>query len=796
MNFRIEKVGIIGAGTMGGGIAAHLANVGIDVLLLDMVTPNLNREEKNDPSVRNRLVNGLYDRMVKSRPANLARKDRAKFISTGNIEDDFDRLAECDWIIEVIVEQLAPKQALMKRLEGIRKPASIISSNTSGIPIRNICEILSEEFRAKFLGTHFFNPPRYLKLLEVIPTDDTDRNVLNFMVSFGRDVLGKGVVVCKDTPNFIANRFFAIGASFDIEYAFQNGYSVAEIDALTGPLVGRPKTATFRLMDLIGLDVMSHVNNNLYEAVPSDPYREVLRSQKTSVVIGQMLENNWLGNKSGQGFYKKSFVNGKREFWALNPATMEYEAPDKVRFASVGNVRKLEELPDRLAALLDQEDDKAVRFVRETLYHTLAYAAYVAPEIAYRLTDVDDAVRWGFAYEAGPFEIWDMLGVQETVVQIEAAGFEVSNWVKEMLAAGYDTFYHNGSYYDFAAKGYLPKPDDSKKISIEILRDTGREVKLNMSASLLDMGDGVALLEMHSPKINSLDPDFMEMAQFALEYLETDFDALVIGNTGQDFCIGANIALIAIAASQGLWDQVEDMIVKGQRVFFDLRHAPKPVVTAPHQRVLGGGVELTIASWATVADHETYMGQVEVGVGLIPASGGCKELLRRKVNPVMRTPNADVVPVMQEVFEVLATAKVGGSAWEDIELGFLRPEDVVVMNTDHRLARAKRKALELVQMGAKPPEVEPIYAAGRDVLSALNLGIQTYVWAGYASDFDAKISRKLAYILCGGDLSGPAWVDPWYILDLEREAFLSLVGEPLTQERIMHMLQTGKALRN
>ncbi len=310
------------------------------------------------------------------------------------------------------------------------------------------------------------------------------------------------------------------------------------------------------------------------------------------------------------------------------------------------------------------------------------------------------------------------------------------------------------------------------------------------------MGDGVALLEMHSPKINSLDPDFMEMAQFALEYLETDFDALVIGNTGQDFCIGANIALIAIAASQGLWDQVEDMIVMGQRVFFDLRHAPKPVVTAPHRRVLGGGVELTIASWATVADHETYMGQVEVGVGLIPASGGCKELLRRKVNPVMQTPNADVVPVMQEVFEVLATAKVGGSAWEDKEIGFLRPEDVVVMNTDHRLATAKRKALDMVKLGAKPPEVEPIYAAGRNVLSALNLGIQTYVWAGYASDFDAKISRKLAYVLCGGDLSGPAWVDPWYILDLEREAFLSLVGEPLTQERIMHMLQTGKALRN
>ncbi len=792
----INKVAVIGAGTMGGGIAAHLANIGIEVLLLDIVTPGLSDEEQNDPVARDRLVQGLYDRMLQAKPANLARSDRKKFITLGNIEDDFDGVAKCDWIVEVIVEQLEPKQQLMARLEATRKPGSIVSSNTSGIPIGQIADGRSEEFKAHFLGTHFFNPARYLKLLEIIPTPDTSQEVVEFMSFFGRDVLGKGVVICKDTPNFIGNRFFSIANSFSVNYALENGYSVEEIDSLTGPLLGRPKTGTFRLLDLVGLDVMGHVTTNLYDAIPQDPYREVLRSERSAAVVGEMIDNQWLGNKSGQGFYKKVITNGKREFWTINLDTLEYTAPTKVRFESVGSVRKIEELSKRLPELLAQEEDRANSFVRNALFYSLAYAAYVSPEVAYRLIDVDAAMRWGFAHEAGPFEMWDMLGVRQTVEKMESSGYEVADWVKEMLAAGCASFYDNGRYYDFETKSYQPVIDDPKRISIATLHKEGLELKRNMSASLLDMGDGVALLELHSPKVNALDTDFIEMAYFALERLERDFDALVIGNQGQDFCVGMNIATVAIAAVQGMWDQIEEMIYRGQKVFFDLRHAPKPVVTAPHQRVLGGGVELTMASWTSVADHETYMGFVEVGVGLVPGAGGCKEMLRRRINPVMRTQNADVLPVMQEIFEQIATAKVGASAWENKDLGYLQPDDEIVMNQDHRLSAAKGKALQLVARGNRPPEIEMIYAAGRDVLSALNLGVQTFNWAGYASDHDLLIGRKLAHILCGGDLSGPTWVDPWYILDLEREAIVSLIGEPLTQARISHMLQSGKPLRN
>lgn len=796
MTFRINKVAIVGAGTMGGGIAAHLANIGIKSVLLDILTPGLSDAERNDPYSRNRLVQGLFDQMVKARPANLARKDRAALISIGNSEDDFELIADCDWIIEVIIERLEPKQELMARIEAVRKPGSIVSSNTSGIPIKDIADGRSHDFKAHFLGTHFFNPPRYLKLLEIIPTEDTAPAVLEFMTAFGRDVLGKGVVICKDTPNFIGNRFFAVAGTYGIAYAFDNGYSVLEIDAITGPLIGRPKTATFRLLDLIGLDIVGHVNRNLYEAIPADQYRQIMQSEKMTEVIGRMIENEWLGNKSGQGFYKKTYVEGKREFWTLSPETYDYVAPEKVRFDSVGAVRKIDKISERLPALFDQSEDRAVTYLRDTFYYTLAYAAYVTPEIAYRLVDVDSAIRWGFGHEVGPFEIWDILGVEDTVAKMEAAGLEVAQWVKEMLSSGYTNFYQDDNYYDFTDNTYKPMPVDPKNQSIQIMRDAGNEVARNTSSSLFDMGDGVALLELHAPKVNAVDVDFVTMAQTALDRLDSDFDGLVIGNNGPDFCVGANVAMTVIAAAQGLWDQIEHAVRTGQEVFFSLRHAPKPVVTAPHQRVLGGGVELTMAGWTSVADHETYMGFVEVGVGLIPAWGGCKEMLRRKVNPVMRTSNADVLPVMQEVFEQLATAKIGFSAWEDKELGYLESSDEVVMNSDHRLAAAKRKAIDLIRAGNRPPEVEKVYAAGRDTLAALNLGVQTFAWADYASEHDHRIGQKLAYVLCGGELSQPKWVDPWYILDLEREAVLSLIGEPLTQARMSHILQTGKPLRN
>lgn len=795
MTYRIDKVGIIGAGTMGGGIAAHLANIGIEVVLLDIVPPNLSDEEKNDPKARNRWVQGGYDRMVKARPANLGSPDRAKFISLGNTSDDLEKLADCDWVVEVIIEQLEPKKALMAELEKVVRPDAIVTSNTSGIPIHKIVEDCSPEFKARFLGTHFFNPPRYLKLLEIIPTDDTDQEIIDFMVEFGTKTLGKGVVVCKDTPNFIANRFIAVAGNYGVKTAVEMGLNVPEVDSLTGPLIGRPKTATFRLTDLVGLDVMYHVNANLYPAIPDDKYRELLVAPEVTAINDKMMENKWLGNKTGQGFMKKMTVDGKREFWWLDLNTFEYQPPVSPRFESVGAVRKIEDLGERLSKLFEF-DDKAAEYVRKNVYFNMVYAAYVGPEIAHNLADIDNAVRWGFAHEAGPFEIWDMLGVAETVEKMEADGFEVASWVKEMLAAGHTSFYNEkGECYDFINGGYLAGSAETDVITVESLRKPNKPVAQNMSATLHDMGDGVLLYEFTS-KMNAIDDDLVAMGYEALELLEADkFDALVIGNNGSDFCVGANIFAVLMGVMQGQLKPVEEAIYKLQKLTYDLRYSAKPVVTVPHGRTLGGGVEMAMAGWSAVADHETYMGLVEVGVGLIPAGGGCMEILRRKMNPVMKTDNADPVPVMQEIFQQIATAQVGTSAWEDKKLGYLRDTDVINMNSDLRLANAKAKALELVRSGVRP-EPEQIYAAGRDVESALKLGVRSFVWGNYASEHDALIGSKLAHVLCGGNISGPAWVDPWYILDLEREAFLSLLGEEKTQARIQHMLEKGKPLRN
>jgi 3-hydroxyacyl-CoA dehydrogenase len=641
---------------------------------------------------------------------------------------------------------------------------------------------------------HFFNPPRYLKLLELIPTPDTDPAILAQMVAFGRDVLGKGVVVCKDTPNFIGNRFMSITASHISEYALENGYTIAEVDALTGQLIGRPNTGTFRLLDLVGIDVMAHVAGNLYDLIPDDSYREKLRAPKSAALTQHLLDNKWLGNKTGQGYYKQDRSGGQRVFLSIDPATRQYVDGGKPRWDSVGAVRKIEDTGERLRKLLTF-DDRAATFVRELIFFNLAYAAYVTPEIAYAIPDVDNANKWGFAHEMGPFEIWDALGVPETIEKMEAAGHAVADWVKEMVAAGHTRFYQNGTVYDFATAGYKPLARDNRAIFVKDLYAANKVVAQNGSASLLDMGDGVLLYEFHS-KMNAIDDDMGQIGRIGLEKLQSDFDAMVMGNNGQDFCIGANIAMIGIAAAQGMWQQIEEMVKGLQMLTMALRHAPKPVITAPHQRVLGGGVEMTMAGWESVADHETYMGLVEVGVGLIPAGGGLKEILIRKVNPVMRTANADVLPVMQDLFTAIATAKVGLSAWENRELGYLRDSDTLVFNSDQRLALAKQRALQLVAAGALPPETEKVYAAGRDVYYALRMGLQSFAWGGYATAHDVTVGSKLAYALCGGDLSAPTWVDPWHILDLEREGFLSLCGEEKTQARIMQMLQTGKPLRN
>jgi 3-hydroxyacyl-CoA dehydrogenase len=811
MPYQIRRAAVIGAGTMGGAIAAHLANVGIPVDLLDIIPRELTPEEEakgltlDDPVVRNRIVAGGWEAVLNARPAALYTRENADLVRLGNLEDDFDRVAQADWVIEAIVENLKIKQGLMARLEEVRKPTAIIATNTSGIPIRDIAEGRSEAFRQHFLGMHFFNPPRYLKLLEVIPQADTLPEVVEAMTRFGEDVLGKGVVICKDTPNFIANRLFSEAGSFDLGYAIQNGYSIEEVDNLSGPLIGRPKTGTFRLLDLVGLDVMEHVNTNLYEAIPHDESRELLAQPKVTAIMKQMVQNGWLGNKTQQGFYKMVMVGGQKEFWTLNFETMEHTPPEKVRFDSVGQYRKLEPVGARIKAMT-KADDRAGVFIRKAIFNFLTYSARRIPEIADDIVAIDHAVKWGFAHELGPFEIWDALGVAESVGEMEADGFVVADWVKEMLAAGCETFYRYEKgvavgYYDQQSGGYVSFEEKPRQIEVSVLRAGGNVVEESEDASLIDMGDGIALFTMRT-KANTFTLGVIEFAHRVLEHLLADFDGLVIGNTGSMFSAGANLDMQAIqkqAAEAGMPPSqfIEEAFVRrGQEMMMGFRYAPRPVVAAPFQMTLGGGTEIALAADRIVAHAELYIGLVEVGVGLVPAWGGCKEMLRRVVNPVMRIPNGDPLPPLSKVFEQIGLAKVATSAEEAREMGFLAVSDRVVVNQANLLAEAKREARHMADGGYRPPRPEKIYAAGRDLLSAMCTQVYMLRDAGYASEHDALIANKLAWILSGGDLSAPTWVDEQYILDLEREAIVALFQHPKTVERIFHMLSTGKPLRN
>lgn len=806
MTYTIKRVAVIGAGTMGGGIAALVASTGIPVTLLDMPTQELHPEDAAkgltlaSPEVRNRLVKTLWDRQLKAKPAALFTADAARLVTLGNLEDDFDKLREADWIVEVIVEQLSPKQALMERIDAVRKPTTIVSSNTSGIPIAQIAEGRSDAFRAHFLGTHFFNPPRYLKLLEVIPTPETDPAVVQFMRAWGTQKLGKGVVIAKDRPNFIANRIGTYAGQVRMLYAVEHGYSIEEVDALTGPLIGNPKTATFRLADLVGLDVLAHVTTNLYQAVPEDESRE---SYRLPEVLTRLLEAKALGNKSGAGFYKKVKGTTGSEFHPLNLKTGEYQPPAKVRFDLVGQVRTIEDLPERLRAIVAHgAGDRAGDFIINTTLPILAYAARRVPEVADSLRDIDNALRWGFNAELGPFEIWDALGVKQTVELMRQKDIAVAPWVDEMLAKGVERFYQHedgrlAGVYDPATGGYAALERPATMIVLKELHGTSKELKRNESASVLDLGDGVLCLEFHS-KANSLDPQIAEMGHTALKLLERDeWRTLVIANQGPDFCVGANLGLFIGAIQAGQLDAIDQATKQLQDLLMAFRFARKPVVTAPFKRVLGGGTEVALSGARIAAAAETYIGLVEVGVGLIPAGGGCKELLRRLVSPHV-TAGVDVLPYLQKVFETIAFAKVSESGPQARTLGFLDDADLVVMNDDELIGYAKQQALDLAELGYSAPNRSDttIYVTGRRGKAAMLTAIKQLEWGRFISEHDALIARKLAHVLSGGDLSTPQWVSEQYILDLEREAFVSLMGETKTQERIVHMLKTGKPLRN
>jgi 3-hydroxyacyl-CoA dehydrogenase len=776
----IRSVAVLGAGTMGAAIAAHAANAGLAVDLLDLDAE---------------AVQGGFERMLAARPAALASPRLAERIRLGTFEEDFDRVADADWVVEAIVERLEPKQELLARVEKVAAPDAVVSSNTSGLPLATVAEGRSEDFRRRFCGTHFFNPPRYLKLVELIPTPDTDPEVLERMRAFVERVLGKGAVVAKDTPNFIANRLGSFAGMHDVRYALEHGYSIEEVDALTGPLVGRPKTATFRLFDQVGLDVMVAVAGNLHELAPTDESRDVLGAPEP---LRRMLEAGRLGNKTGGGFYRRGRRDGQTVFDVLDLDTLEYRPAGRPDLPIIGAARDHDDLGDRLRFLLGKaEEDRGARYLRDTLLPSLAYAARRVPEIADSLVEVDHAVEWGFGYQLGPFRTWDAIGVADGVARMEALGIEVPAWVTEMLAAGHQAFYRDGQVYSPLTRDYQPVPVDPEVIDLDRLKAEGRRVAGNASASLVDLGDGVLCFELHPPA-SAIDAALVELGARALQELESGHWAgLVIANQARNFCVGANLGEVGMAAYQGLYDQVGEAVKGLQRVLMGFRHAPRPVVAAPHGQTLGGGAEIVLHADRVVAALETYIGLVEVGVGIVPAGGGCKELLRRVVAPAVRAaPDAPVLPFVQRVFETIGLAKVATSALEARELGFLEEHDVVVLNADHQLAAAKREVLDLADSYTPPAREASVYAAGLPVLAALELGVQTLQWAGQAGGHDGVVARHLARVLCGGELSLGQWVTEQHILDLERDAFLALLREPKTMERIQAFLTTGKVLRN
>jgi 3-hydroxyacyl-CoA dehydrogenase len=790
MSHGIRKVAVLGAGTMGAAIAAHCANAGLEVDLLDIAP---------DDDDTNAIVEAGFERMKNARPAALMAGEVGDRIRTGNFQDNFGRVGEADWIVEAIIEKLEPKRELMQRVEETAKEDAIISTNTSGIPLHEISEERSDDFKKRFVGTHFFNPPRYLKLMEIIPTGDTDPEIVEAIRNFGERVLGKGGVIAKDTPNFIGNRIGTFAGMQSARYAFDNGYGVEEIDAITGPLIGHPKTATFRLNDQVGLDIAVGVAENLYEAVPEDESREDLKPPEK---LQEMLEKDLLGNKSGAGFYKRDKRDGKTVFDVLDLETFEHRPAENPDIPIAQEAQEQGDLAARLRFLIDKADeDRHARFIRDTLLPYMAYASRRVPEISDTLEDVDHAMEWGFAHQTGPFRTWDLLGVRETVENMKSMDIAVGGWVEEMLDAGNDSFYktENGTELQFspAEKAYVPVREDPMYVSLDRLRDEGKELDRNDSASLLDLGDGVLCLEFHS-KGNSLDAHIVEMGNRALVALERDdVVGLVIGNEGRNFSVGANLGEMAHAVQNGDLGAVGESVDALQNLLMAFRFAPKPVVAAPHGQTLGGGLEVCLHSDRIVAAGETYMGLVEVGVGLIPAGGGTKEMARRLVSPPLRTaPDIPALPFLQKAFEQIALAKTATSAIEARDMGFLTKSDRVVMNADHLISAAKREVEDLADGYSPPEHGANVYASARSARAALEMGVKTMQWGHYASDYDGVIAGHVAHVLTGGGLSLPQWVPEEYLLKLEKQAFLDLLKQPKTHERIEALLTTGKPKRN
>lgn len=793
---KIRKVAVLGSGIMGSRIACHFANIGIEVLLLDIPTPDLSEADQSSSIKKNGLVNSALQAAVKSNPAPLYSKSFAGRISTGNFDDDLPKIKDCDWIIEVVIENLKIKKELFTKVEEYRKPGSLISSNTSGIPIHMMLDGRSEDFAAHFCGTHFFNPPRYLKLLEIIPTAKTDPEVVDFLLKYGDLYLGKTTVLCKDTPAFIANRIgvFSIMAIFQKMQEY--GLSVEEVDAITGPVSGRPKSATFRTCDLVGLDTLVKVAQGVKENCPSDEMADWFAIPD---FLQKMLENKWLGDKTGQGFYKKDKdADGNRVIKALDLNSFEYKDKEKVRFASTGEARQRSRLTSKIKTLWSGSD-KAAEFYRAVTTAIIIYSANRIPEISDEIYQIDDALKAGFGWEIGPFETWEALGVQEVLTEAEKQGLKQPEWAAEFISAGHTTFYRSANgqrtFYSISAKDFEQIPGTSDFVVLDNYR-SNQAVYKNKECTVHDIGDGVLCIEFHT-KMNAIGSGVLQGINKAIDIAEKEgWEGLVIGNDAPNFSAGANLAMMLMLAIEQEYDELNFAIKYFQNTVMRLRYSAVPVVIAPHGMTLGGGCEMSLHADSAVAAAETYIGLVEAGAGLIPGGGGTKEFVVRASDSFYT--GDPQLPVLQERFTTIATAKVATSAHEAFEIGVLHDDkDEVVVNDRRLIAEAKRKVLELSAEGySQKPERDDILVLGRTALGALYAGVEAFGVGNYASEHDMKIARKLAFVMAGGDLTQATRVTERYLLDLEREAFLSLLGERKTLERIQHILKTGKPLRN
>jgi 3-hydroxyacyl-CoA dehydrogenase len=787
----IRKVAVLGSGVMGSRIACHFAGIGIPVLLLDIVPKDTAADAKL--AVKNKIVNDALTAAIKSNPSPVFTKDVVKKITTGNFDDNMKDIAGCDWIIEVVVERLDIKQVVYEKVEQFRKPGTLITSNTSGIPIHMLSVGRSEDFRKHFCGTHFFNPPRYLRLLEVIPTPDTDQEVVDFLMHYGDLFLGKTTVLCKDTPAFIANRIgvFSIMSIFHIMEKL--GLNIDEVDALTGPIIGRPKSATFRTADVVGIDTLVKVAKGVADNCPTDEAKAIFN---IPTWLDKVVTNNWLGDKTGQGFFKKTKSDAGKEILTLNLQTMEYGARTKPKFATLEAAKPIDDLKARIKAL-SAGIDKAGDFYRQFHYSLFSYISFRIPEISDEVYRVDDAMMAGFGWEIGAFETWDVLGVAKTVEAMKAAGIAVASWIEEMLAAGATSFYKVESgkrmYYDVPTKTYKAMPGGESFIVLN--QSSDKTVWKNSACRMYDIGDGVAGFEW-STKMNSIGGEVLEGLNKAIGLAEEKFKGLVIANEGPNFSAGANVGMIFMLAIEQEYDELDMAIRMFQNSMMRLRYSSVPVVTAPHGLTLGGGCEMNLHADKICAAAETYIGLVELGVGLIPGGGGTKEFVLRASDELHS--DEPETNTLKDRFFAIATAKVATSAHEAFDLGILRKgQDEVVMNIGRRIAEAKKSVIEIYDAGyVMPQQRKDIKVLGRLGLGAMLAGING-MWRGnYATDHDAVVAKKLAYVMCGGDLSEPQMVTEQYLLDLEREAFLSLCGEKKTLERIQSVLKSGRPIRN